>query len=64
MILGFDLGEFLSIFGEVMRVVATGPLVFILGTLEFDSQLTGGWMDGSVVVTVYFVMLEWKIPRC
>lgn len=42
MILGFDLGEFLSIFGEVMRVVATGPLVFILGTLEFDSQLTGG----------------------
>ena len=50
--IGFGLGEFLGIVGEVSRVLGTGPLVSILGTLEFGSQSTGDWVSGGVVLTV------------
>jgi hypothetical protein len=50
--IGFGLGEFLGALGELGRVMGTGPLVGVLGTLEFDSQATDGCVSGGVVLTM------------
>ena len=50
--IGFGLGEFLSIFGEVIRVMGTGPPVSVLSTLEFGSQAADGCVSGGVVLAM------------